>query len=316
VIVSVIMITYAHENYICEAIKGILIQEVDFEVELIIADDNSPDNTSTIVKSFSNHPRFHWVKYTKHKQNKGMVPNVIWALEQATGKYIALCEGDDYWTDPLKLQKQVDFLEKNPEYGLVCGGVKWTNHITNECTINYHNPLTDKDKGCDITLESLRKKANIQTLTTMFKAKLLDIEELKKYNYFCDITLFYLLIKKQKGYYFNEILAAYNLHESGVFAAKNKIDQQVFIFNAKRELFLWNKRDEKLQQEVFHHSCDLFIRSFNSNLNIKIKKGSLFVDMLRSMHGFNDIKHILKIVLKSFSFMLKNKYSGSKTHSI
>ena len=118
--VSVVMITYNHEAYIQQAIEGVLMQECDFKVELIIADDNSPDNTEVVVKKIlSEHSKASWIKYTKHNANKGMNSNFIWATKQCKGKYIAICEGDDYWTDSNKLQKQVDFLEKNKDYGLV-----------------------------------------------------------------------------------------------------------------------------------------------------------------------------------------------------
>ncbi|WP_348810489.1 glycosyltransferase family 2 protein [Flavobacterium maritimum] len=117
--VSVCMITYAHENFIREAIAGVLIQECDFEVELILVNDCSPDQTDTVVQGImQNHPRASWINYVKHTTNLGMMPNFIFALQQCKGKYIALCEGDDYWTDPLKLQKQVCFLEANSDYVL------------------------------------------------------------------------------------------------------------------------------------------------------------------------------------------------------
>ena len=119
-LVSVVMITYNHEKYIQQAIEGVLMQKINFHIELIIADDTSPDQTENIVKKIIvEHPNGHWIKYTKHKFNKGVSKNFTWALKQAKGKYIALCEGDDYWTDPLKLQKQVDFLEENENIGLV-----------------------------------------------------------------------------------------------------------------------------------------------------------------------------------------------------
>ena len=120
-LVSVVMITYAHEKYIREAVNGVLMQSCDFDVELVIVNDCSPDQTDIIVHDIMNHhPNGKWIKYIKHETNIGMMPNFIFALNQAKGKYIALCEGDDYWTDPYKLQKQVDFLEKNPDYN-ICG---------------------------------------------------------------------------------------------------------------------------------------------------------------------------------------------------
>jgi glycosyltransferase involved in cell wall biosynthesis len=113
------MITYSHESFIAEAIHGVLMQECDFDVELIIADDCSPDNTNRIIDSFRSHPNFGWIKYTKHELNKGVNDNFIWAVGQAKGRYIAMCEGDDYWVDPHKLQIQVDFLEANENCGLI-----------------------------------------------------------------------------------------------------------------------------------------------------------------------------------------------------
>lgn len=116
-LVSVFMITYNHEKYIEEAIGGVLMQETNFEYELIIADDCSPDNTPIIINDIiKNHPKGHRIKYFRHKENLGMQANGLFALQQCTGKYIALCEGDDYWTDPLKLQRQVDFLEMNSDF--------------------------------------------------------------------------------------------------------------------------------------------------------------------------------------------------------
>ena len=120
ILVSVIMITYGHEKYIEKAIKGVLLQLCDFNIELIIADDHSPDNTKDIVNNIlSNYNGNKIIKYTRHNDNKGSDANFLWAASQCSGEYIAICEGDDYWTDQNKLKKQVEFLEKNIDYGLV-----------------------------------------------------------------------------------------------------------------------------------------------------------------------------------------------------
>ena len=119
--VSVVTITYGHQDYILDTIKSVLMQDYRGEIEFIIANDNSPDDTHRVVTEFLKtntlHPNIE-IKYTKHEKNLGMIPNFIWALEQARGKYVALCEGDDYWTEPSKLQKQVKLLEKNKNYSM------------------------------------------------------------------------------------------------------------------------------------------------------------------------------------------------------
>lgn len=119
-LVSVCMITYNHEKYIAEAIEGVLMQEVDFPIELLIADDASPDRTAQIVEEYiNNHPKGYWINYYRHTENKGMMHNFVWALEKCKGKYIALCDGDDYWIDSKKLIRQVNFLESNPDFSIV-----------------------------------------------------------------------------------------------------------------------------------------------------------------------------------------------------
>ena len=119
--VSVVMITYGHENYIEEAINSVLRQECDFELELIIANDKSPDNTDDVVQRIlRNHPKASSIRYILREKNWGIVPNFIDALKQGRGRYIALCEADDYWTDRSKLNKQVCFLEAHLDHSMIC----------------------------------------------------------------------------------------------------------------------------------------------------------------------------------------------------
>ncbi len=114
--ISVWMITYNHEHFIREAILGVLSQQCSYDIELVITDDCSTDNTEAVVKSLQSHPRGGIIKYIRQPINKGILCNAILNLENCNGDYIAMCEGDDYWIDPLKLQKQFNILENNPEY--------------------------------------------------------------------------------------------------------------------------------------------------------------------------------------------------------
>jgi glycosyltransferase involved in cell wall biosynthesis len=118
-LVSTLMTAYNHGKYIKASIEGILSQVANFEIELIIADDCSSDNTfQEVTELTKNHPKGKWIKYTKHPENIGMIANLKWTIQNCKGKYIALCEGDDYWTDPLKLQKQINFLESNKDFSI------------------------------------------------------------------------------------------------------------------------------------------------------------------------------------------------------
>ena len=111
---SVVTITYNHAPYIAKCIEGVLMQQVNFPMEFIIAEDCSTDGTRAICEEYAKkYPDL--IRLLPSEGNMGAVMNEQRAFEAARGKYIATCEGDDYWTDPLKLQKQVDFLESHPE---------------------------------------------------------------------------------------------------------------------------------------------------------------------------------------------------------
>ncbi|NOU59273.1 glycosyltransferase [Marinifilum caeruleilacunae] len=117
-LVSVKTITYNHEKYIAQCIEGILNQKTNFDFEYIIGEDCSTDNTMQIVQEYANkYPNI--IRIISSEENVGATKNDQRTDEACIGKYVAFCEGDDFWTDPYKLQKQVDFMEANPEYGLV-----------------------------------------------------------------------------------------------------------------------------------------------------------------------------------------------------
>ena len=120
--VSIGCVTFNHENYIAQAIESFLIQETSFPVEILIYDDASTDTTPEIIREYESAypdvimPIYQTENQFSKKQVRGI--NLRFNFSRARGKYMAMCEGDDYWTESLKLQKQVDFLEANPEYVL------------------------------------------------------------------------------------------------------------------------------------------------------------------------------------------------------
>jgi FkbM family methyltransferase len=118
-VVTIVCITYNHLKFISDAIEGFLIQETTFPVEIIIHDDASNDGTAEIVREYQKkHPQIlHVVHQEENQYALGRLSRAFFSLLfMAKGKYIAYCEGDDFWTDPRKLELQVEFLEKNPEY--------------------------------------------------------------------------------------------------------------------------------------------------------------------------------------------------------
>ena len=166
-LVSICCISYNHEKFISQCLDGFIIQKVDFPFEIVISDDCSTDNTKKIIDTcVSKYPAIF--KDVSPSKNLGSTKNFYHVLEKASGKYIAYCEGDDYWIDENKLQMQVDFLENNPEYGMCYSKAK--QYIQSKQKFN------KKSIGADFDgFEDLLKNGNrIPTLTTVYRKDLLD----------------------------------------------------------------------------------------------------------------------------------------------
>jgi glycosyltransferase involved in cell wall biosynthesis len=232
-LVSVVMITYGHENFIKQAIEGVLMQECDFEVEIIIANDCSKDDTDEVIKEIiKNDPKSTWIKYVKHEKNIGMMPNFIFALKEAQGKYIALCEGDDYWTDPLKLQKQVGFLDAHPDFVMVA-------HRVDEL---YEGKILSADwrwnkKSVDYTLVDYLYQLFFHTSSVVYKnidlPTYINTQEILQ----GDIAVFTYVLSKGKMHYFEEIMSVYRKHIGGV---SNSLQHKDYLKNMISKVYIYN----------------------------------------------------------------------------
>ncbi|WP_264525302.1 glycosyltransferase family 2 protein [Flavobacterium sp. N502536] len=258
--VSVCMITYGHQNYIREAIEGILMQECNFEVELIIANDCSPDQTDTVIQEIlENHPKKSWIKYFRHESNLRMMPNFIFALNQCSGTYIAICEGDDYWIDPLKLQKQVDFLEANPDFVIhSANALELKRNLKSE-----EGPII-KDKNDSVfVLDDFLFHNNIITCTVLFRNVKVQFPDSFKKVTFGDWFLYLILMNttKSKTYRSTELFSVYRIHEGGVMSGLTKLDYyntHIFQINS-----IYNYLgDKKRYPKNYHLLNDFFIKKF------------------------------------------------------
>ncbi len=254
--VSVAMITYNHEQYLKEAIEGVLKQKANFSIEFIIANDNSPDNSDTIIKDYlSDLPKNIEIRYIKHKINKGIMGNFIWVLEQCQSKYIALCEGDDYWTDPYKLQKQVDFLEKNEDYTIV-GHKSMIDHFGERIekrNYNVKNPILIKD---------WIGKMPFFTSAFLFKKNDLDLQLMKQFNKFIsgDRIVITLLLMKGNGYLIDEYMSVYRHHKGGISQTENIIKikkNEILLYKELNKITLKKYKNTVYNSVLFNHSIIL-----------------------------------------------------------
>ena len=173
--VSICMLTYNHERHIRDAINGVLIQETNFSFELIIGDDSSTDKTSEICQEYAKKfPEI--IKYSPSNRNLGMIKNFLRVLNSCLGKYIAFCEGDDYWIDPFKLQKQVDFMETNSSCSLSFHSTILYDEIQNQKKIIKPNNVKSlytldeilKEKWVQMTCSLMIKRDIIKSLPDWF----------------------------------------------------------------------------------------------------------------------------------------------------
>lgn len=179
-IISVRLMTYNHEAYIEQALESVFMQETSFKVELVIGDDFSTDKTLEKIKRFKSTPNIHLKvldrkkgdAYWQERQKRGRLYNFLDIVNHCSGKYVAMLDGDDYWTDPNKLQKQVDFLEQHSEYGMV--------HTWHEIYIQDKQKFLNREisqsrykKLDDLTFEDILLENPISTLTTVTRKALL-----------------------------------------------------------------------------------------------------------------------------------------------
>lgn len=225
--ISACIITYNQEQYIEQCIQGALKQTVD-QYEILISDDCSSDKTSEICRYYQNkHPDL--IRYVKHKKNLGVIDNWVYALNNVKGKYIAVCEGDDYWLDPCKLQKQVGFLESNPDFELCftnCETVDKNNTTLNPSFLNNSKSIFTKEDLLFIA----------PTLTRVFRNR-----NFNKIDFKAILALdAYLLIwqlQKGKAKYFSEITSAYRKHEKGIWSLVDGINKVLYYFEIRLKAF-------------------------------------------------------------------------------
>ena len=312
--VSICMITYGHENYIKQAIEGVLIQETSFELELIIANDSSPDNSHLIIQEIiKNHPRGNIISYTNHDKNLGIIPNLLFAINQCKGKYVAMCEGDDYWVTSDKLQKQVDMLEQNNEIGLVYTGVKFFEQKSNKFVFVPSKYPEKKDNAVSMMLNS----KFVEFPTTIFRKNILDkvISNIKPEldNAIIGDTRILLETFYLTDFYFlEEVTTVYRVAEGSASYPKN-IDKYIFMlldtFKCRQQFVERNNMDKKLLSNAyFNLNKALVNKAFTSNNYLKALKLIRSINVSGFFNYINwksiSIKKLLTVFIKLIATLL------------
>lgn len=241
--VSICCITYNHAPFIRDAIDGFLKQKTDFEVEIIIHDDASTDSTAGIILEYENkYPDLIFPIYqTENQYSKVIKPYINFVFPRARGKYIALCEGDDFWTDPYKLQKQVDLLEVPENRHLIA--------VATNASVCDKDGIVLIPKISSVTKNNIGGAYNLHdffrdghrypTLTVLFRNELKSLNPvLKRFEnpFFTDWILWVLLHLKGSFYYLDEVTGCYRINPNSVTHTVNRIARAKFDFVIRRQL--------------------------------------------------------------------------------
>lgn len=215
------MITYNHERFIAQALESVLMQETDFPVELVIGEDSSSDGTRAIVVEYAQRYPDR-IRPLLRERNLGMIPNFVATLQACRGKYVAMLEGDDYWTDPHKLQKQVKFLEAHPECS-TCFHNVWVRYEDSgrppEAMLSLHQKPVS-------SLDDVLRGQYLPTCSMMFRNGLVDMFPEWFYHLPTgDWPLTVLIVEHGDVGYLNETMAVYRVHTGGTWSPMDLITQ-------------------------------------------------------------------------------------------
>lgn len=317
--VSICCITYNHEKYIAEAIESFLSQKVNFDIEIIIHDDASTDKTPEIIESYrEKYPKIIkpiYQKKNKYSKCKRIYSKYVWP--KATGEYIALCEGDDYWIDNYKLQKQVDYLDNNKDVSSCIHGSNVINYgeTRKEFKVIQH---CDENKRINIEEMILLGPGFFATSSLIFRRDY--INELPNFYYKSsvgDFPLILILGSKGSCYYINEIMSAYRFQipNSWSYSAYKSDNKEKEIKNWESDIFIlkeFNKfTNMKYKKLINSKLIDKYVDIDNAK-NKKIDLNSkIYKELLVDLTAKKKLKFILKYKYKYiYMILIKLKRTG------
>lgn len=252
-LVSICCITYNHEQFLERCLNGFLSQQTSFIFEVLVSNDCSTDDSQIILDKYSSlYPTI--IKDVSPQSNLGAIENFYYTLNFAKGKYVAFCEGDDYWIDTHKLEKQVLILENNPDFGLV-----YTNSTKISQTNNSKKIIRYKPENIDDVIRHYNCPAQTIVFSNiLFHKYLCEVNpQLKKWE-MADYPLFLWFYINSKVFHIDELTAVYRIlqksanHTNDYFRARKFILSVNEINNLFNDMFSLNYSYEELRQILIY----------------------------------------------------------------
>ncbi len=254
--VAVWMVTYNHEKFISQAIESILMQRTKYAYRIFIGEDFSKDKTREICIDYAS--RFpDKIQLILRDANVGYYTNAVEVYQaciDSGARYMALLEGDDAWLGSDKIEAQVDFLDRHPNYSFVTSGYIQKETTTGEEKIVVKNADDDNAAGFDITIDRFLRQWSTNTLTMMLKTSAFNIGIMSKYKYTRDVHLYYWLLQSGIGFYMSKALGLYRRHDGGIFSQIGEQNKQKGYYLVYEELYENHPKDfrQKFYRVIFN----------------------------------------------------------------
>lgn len=255
--VTICCLTYNHEKFVRQCLDGFIMQKTDFHFEVLVHDDASTDKTQDIIREYAtNYPEV--IKPILQKENQYSKGNrailATFCYPKVKGEYIAICEGDDYWIDPYKLQKQVDFLENHQEYAMVYTSSKIYDQGKNKIE---ENLVGSEYRGYDDLLAYNR----ISTLTTCIRTKAImeymdDIEPQKRNWLMGDYPMWLWIGYHYKIKFFPDITSVYRVLEESASHSKDIEKNERFILSTIDITSFFIQRFNLAPTNLYYHALN------------------------------------------------------------
>jgi glycosyltransferase involved in cell wall biosynthesis len=272
-VVSIVVLTYNHQNTIKLTLDSLVQQKCNFPFEIIIGEDASADSTRKIVMNYAEtYPGIF--KVLEKAPNKGLLLNYQDACTSCSGKYIALCAGDDYWHNPEKLQKQVDFLEQNPDYGFVHSDVDIIIESEARTIKNFNSSNGIPNPSDDLYLEVIAEIRTIYAPTVMFRKDLLqyvDFNEFTAGGYKMeDLPMMLEFSAHTKAHYIPEALATYRIIDGSLCHPDTSEKKKAFLDSIyKVQLHYYHKYyEQKFDVNKIHYAHKARYMQMYEELNL------------------------------------------------
>ncbi|WP_180380317.1 glycosyltransferase [Campylobacter lanienae] len=303
---SICCITYNHAKFIRQALDGFMMQKTNFPFEIIIHDDASIDGTADIIREYEKkYPDIIRVTYqTENQWSKGIDVLKAFVYPKIQGQYVALCEGDDYWIDENKLQKQVDFLDTHLEFNVCFHPVKviWEDNRASESIFPKPKFRFNKDI---LTLQDLLKHNFIQTNSVMYRWRLKDQENLFP-NDILPGDWFLHLLHAQTGKigFLSDVMAVYRRHAGGIWTGAWVTDEwfikcaipNLKFYQAVEKQFQCNKQSD--MEYLTRETISVCLRQYRWEKLDELS--SLFPDLYQKAIMRNNNQQNIKIYQKKY----------------